>query len=73
MHWNFNFITSQPDLLYNCGRNLHGQLGIGSIDDPNKPTIIKNFTGSEILAVRSCFYHSILITKKGQTFSCGYS
>ncbi|KAJ6247576.1 btk-binding protein-related [Anaeramoeba flamelloides] len=27
--------------------------------------------GSEILTLSSCIYHSILITKKGQTFGCG--
>ncbi|KAJ6254980.1 btk-binding protein-related [Anaeramoeba flamelloides] len=67
----FFFITINPDLLYACGRNTFGQLGIGSTVAQNTPTIVKNFQGSEILTVSSGDFHSILITKKGQTFSCG--
>ncbi|KAJ3426032.1 hypothetical protein M0812_28479 [Anaeramoeba flamelloides] len=67
---NFFFVTSKPDLLYGCGNNISGELGIGSDDDPYKPTVVKNFKGSEILTISSCVFYSILITKKGQTFSC---
>ncbi|KAJ6232225.1 hypothetical protein M0813_05146 [Anaeramoeba flamelloides] len=68
---NFFFITSQPDLLYACGRNDFEQLGIGHADSQISPAVVKNFKGSEILTVRSAVDHTILITKKGQTFSCG--
>ncbi|KAJ3429865.1 hypothetical protein M0812_22864 [Anaeramoeba flamelloides] len=68
---NFFFITSKPDLLYGCGCNKYGKLGVGFTGHLNSPTAVKNFQGSEILAVSSCGFHSILITKKGQTFGCG--
>ncbi|KAJ6247573.1 hypothetical protein M0813_18523 [Anaeramoeba flamelloides] len=68
----FFLITSQPDLLYCCGNNSYGQLGIGSSRLKKSPTVVKNFKGSEILTISSCHFHSILINKKGQTFSCGY-
>ncbi|KAJ6247574.1 btk-binding protein-related [Anaeramoeba flamelloides] len=69
---NFFFITIKPDLLYGCGKNHFGKLGIGSTNNQqNKPNVVKNFKGSEILTVSSSWYHSILITKKGQTFGCG--
>ncbi|KAJ6249769.1 regulator of chromosome condensation [Anaeramoeba flamelloides] len=68
---NFFFITSQPDLLYACGSNYYGQLGIGSIFDQYTPTVVENLKGSEILTVSSSGLHSILINKKGQTFGCG--
>ncbi|KAJ6250317.1 e3 ubiquitin-protein ligase herc2 [Anaeramoeba flamelloides] len=69
----FFFITSQPDLLYACGKNSnYGELGIGSINVAQiTPTAVKNFKGSEILTVSSSCYHSILITNGGQTYSCG--
>ncbi|KAJ6236982.1 btk-binding protein-related [Anaeramoeba flamelloides] len=67
----FFFITSQPDLLYACGKTTFGQLGVGSMFDQYTPTAVKNFKGSEILTVGSCRFHSVLITKKGQTYSCG--
>ncbi|KAJ3426033.1 hypothetical protein M0812_28480 [Anaeramoeba flamelloides] len=67
---NFFFITSKPDLLYGCGSNTFGKLGIGSTYSQIKPLIVKNFNGSEILTVSSSRIHTILITKKGQTFSC---
>ncbi|KAJ6236972.1 btk-binding protein-related [Anaeramoeba flamelloides] len=68
----FFFITSEPDLLYACGSNNSGQLGVGSTVDQNTATAVQNFKGSEILTLSSGEFHSILITKKGQTFSCGH-
>ncbi|KAJ6254983.1 hypothetical protein M0813_11768 [Anaeramoeba flamelloides] len=69
---NFFFTTNNPDLLYACGRNKYGQLGVGSyVVAQNTPTIVQNFQGSEILTVSLGYSHSILITKKGQTYGCG--
>ncbi|KAJ6250304.1 putative e3 ubiquitin-protein ligase herc4 [Anaeramoeba flamelloides] len=69
----FFFITSQPDLLYACGKTAGGQLGIGSCVEKQKtPIAVKNFKGSEILTVSSCRFHSILITNEGQTYGCGH-
>ncbi|KAJ3425991.1 btk-binding protein-related [Anaeramoeba flamelloides] len=42
-------MTNNHDLLYACGRNKYGQLGVGSYVAQNTPTIVKNFQGSEIL------------------------
>ncbi|KAJ3426005.1 hypothetical protein M0812_28452 [Anaeramoeba flamelloides] len=68
----FFFITSQPDLLYACGKTAGGQLGIGSCVEKQKtPTAVKNIKGFEILTVSSGDRHSTLITKKGQTFGYG--
>ncbi|KAJ3451355.1 btk-binding protein-related [Anaeramoeba flamelloides] len=69
---NFFFVTSKPDLMYGCGNNSFGELGVGSIGSQSSPTVVKNFKGSEILTVNTGHYHSILITKEGQTFGCGY-
>ncbi|KAJ6252334.1 btk-binding protein-related [Anaeramoeba flamelloides] len=68
---NFFFVTSQPDLLYACGKNKFGELGLGSIGEEIKPTAVYNHKGSEILTLSSCHFHSFLITNKGQTFGCG--
>ncbi|KAJ3426019.1 hypothetical protein M0812_28466 [Anaeramoeba flamelloides] len=48
--------------------------GVGSsiFDDQYTPTAVENFKGSEILTVGSGLSHSILITKKEQTFGCGH-
>ncbi|KAJ6250315.1 putative e3 ubiquitin-protein ligase [Anaeramoeba flamelloides] len=67
----FFFTTSEPDLLYSCGGNRNGQLGMGSFNYQNKLTVVHNFKGSDILTVSSSWFHSILINKKGQTYSCG--
>ncbi|KAJ3437478.1 hypothetical protein M0812_16641 [Anaeramoeba flamelloides] len=69
---NFFFTTSQPDLLYCCGQNYYGELGIGGTEPPISPTVVEDFKGSEILTVSSGNDHSVLITKKGQTYSCGF-
>ncbi|KAJ6230953.1 btk-binding protein-related [Anaeramoeba flamelloides] len=68
----FFFITSNPDLLYACGNNRNGQLGVGSTNSKKSPTVVQNFLGSEILTVSSGRSQSILITNEGQTFGCGY-
>ncbi|KAJ6240664.1 btk-binding protein-related [Anaeramoeba flamelloides] len=68
---NFFFITSKPDLLYSCGSNSNGLLGIGSTRHQNSPAVVKNFKGSDVLTVSSGYCHSILITKDGRTFGCG--
>ncbi|KAJ3437475.1 hypothetical protein M0812_16638 [Anaeramoeba flamelloides] len=68
---NFFFTTSQPDLLYGCGQNYYGELGIGGTEPPKVPTVVEDFQGSEILNVSSGLSHTTLITKKGQTYSCG--
>ncbi|KAJ3438065.1 btk-binding protein-related [Anaeramoeba flamelloides] len=68
---NYFFITSQPDHLYACGTNVYGELGVDSTDNKIKPAVVKNFKGSEILTVSSGIDHSVLVTKKVQTFSCG--
>ncbi|KAJ3426014.1 secretion-regulating guanine nucleotide exchange factor [Anaeramoeba flamelloides] len=62
----------RPDLLYACGSNNYGQLGVGSTVDQNTATAVENFKGSEILTLNSGEFYSVLITKKGQTYSCGY-
>ncbi|KAJ6228212.1 btk-binding protein-related [Anaeramoeba flamelloides] len=71
---NFFFTTSKPDLLYACGSNFNGELGIGVASTVSQisPVVVKNFQGSEIMTVSSSGCYSILITKKGQTFGCGY-
>ncbi|KAJ6230950.1 btk-binding protein-related [Anaeramoeba flamelloides] len=68
----FFFTTNNPDLLYACGNNSFGQLGIGStVEKQSTPTAVKNFKGSEILTVSSSLSHSVLITNEGQTYGCG--
>ncbi|KAJ3426424.1 btk-binding protein-related [Anaeramoeba flamelloides] len=67
----FFFITSKVDLLYACGSNYYGQLGIGSTVEQIKPTVVQNIKGSKILTVNSSISFSILITNEGQTYSCG--
>ncbi|KAJ6228135.1 hypothetical protein M0813_08959 [Anaeramoeba flamelloides] len=69
--YGFFFTTSEPDLLYACGSNNYGQLGVGSTVDQKTATAVQNFKGSEILTLSSGSYHSILITNEGQTFGCG--
>ncbi|KAJ3426008.1 hypothetical protein M0812_28455 [Anaeramoeba flamelloides] len=68
----FFFTTNNPDLLYACGNNMCGQLGIGYIFDQSTPTAVKNIKGSEILTIGLGRSHSILINNEGQTFGCGH-
>ncbi|KAJ6254528.1 btk-binding protein-related [Anaeramoeba flamelloides] len=71
--FNFFFITSKADLLYACGNNKDGKLGVGYTKEQRWiPTVVRKFKGSEILTISSGVCYTILINKKGQTYSCGY-
>ncbi|KAJ3442101.1 btk-binding protein-related [Anaeramoeba flamelloides] len=67
------FYLTQNKELYGRGLNNYGQLSIGSKKLQNVPKKIDvtNLDGKEILDIKSCYEHTILITKSGESFSCG--
>jgi len=48
-------------MLYVFGRNNHGQLGTGDIDERHFPHPVDDFIGKTILQVAAGFYHTIVL------------
>ena len=49
-------------MLYVFGRNNHGQLGTGDLDEKHSPHPVDNFVGRRILSVAAGFYHTLVLT-----------
>lgn len=49
-------------MLYVFGRNNHGQLGTGDLDERHSPHPVDNFVGRRILSVAAGFYHTLVLT-----------
>jgi alpha-tubulin suppressor-like RCC1 family protein len=48
-------------MLYVFGRNNHGQLGTGDLDERHLPHPVDDFIGRRILSVAAGFYHTIVL------------
>ncbi|KAJ3446460.1 regulator of chromosome condensation [Anaeramoeba flamelloides] len=61
--------------LFACGFNTYGQLGVGNVENCQKPIKVPiGVPTSDILTIVSSMAHSILVTKKkGLTYSTGSS
>ncbi|KAJ3433604.1 hypothetical protein M0812_22566 [Anaeramoeba flamelloides] len=58
--------------LYAIGRNFEGQLGLGHCEDLQQGKEVKlPFDCSNILDIQPSMFHSILLTKQGETYSTG--
>ncbi|KAJ3435292.1 btk-binding protein-related [Anaeramoeba flamelloides] len=68
------FYTSTENQLFASGNNYEGQLGLGHSDYQYQAMELKNldFEPKEVLDLKTSSYHSILITKEGKIYSCGY-
>jgi alpha-tubulin suppressor-like RCC1 family protein len=51
-------------MLYMFGRNNHGQLGSGDVDEHHVPHPVDNFVGKSILSIAAGFYHTLVLTSE---------
>ncbi|KAJ3425804.1 btk-binding protein-related [Anaeramoeba flamelloides] len=65
------FMTNTKNELYSFGKNNFGELSTGSHFKPKKPKRVQNWNSNEIFQVHCGSFHSVLVTKKGKTYSCG--
>lgn len=49
-------------MLYMFGRNNHGQLGTGDLEERHAPHPVDDFIGQHIVSVAAGFYHTIVLT-----------
>jgi hypothetical protein len=61
-------VVTTNGMLYVFGRNNHGQLGTGDVDERHFPHPVDDFIGKKILQVAAGFYHTIvLLATRGAT------
>ena len=52
-------------MLYVFGRNNHGQLATGDLEERHTPHPVDDFVGQKILSVAAGFYHTLVLTGEG--------
>jgi regulator of chromosome condensation len=77
------FLQTRPDgtgagggLIYACGLNSYGQLGLGDTDDRTVPALVSSLSapcapGGGIVAICGGSQHSLALTRDGGVFSWG--
>ena len=78
------FIMKENGVIYSCGLNDLGQLGLDSTDTKkNIPTLIEKYYNSSgviinysdiiITKISLGYKHSLFLTSEGRVYSCGYN
>ncbi|KAL0892074.1 hypothetical protein ABMA27_015289 [Loxostege sticticalis] len=57
--------------LYTWGWGVHGQLGLGSIDDEWSPKMVTRFQGRKVLSVGCGACHTVMLMRNGEVWACG--
>ncbi|KAL4710486.1 hypothetical protein ACJJTC_008888 [Scirpophaga incertulas] len=57
--------------LYTWGWGVHGQLGLGSIDDECSPKMVTKLQGRKVLSVGCGGCHTVMLMKNGEVWACG--
>jgi alpha-tubulin suppressor-like RCC1 family protein len=67
------FLTN-TGVVYSCGYNYYGQLGLSDNNNKTVPTSISHTIGNlNIVAVAAGDNHSLFLTNTGAVYSCGYN
>ena len=69
----FHTVFSCGDDLetYSCGRNDHGQLGLGNTVDQWVPVLIESLNGKKVTSIGWGQYHSVIATNASEVYSFG--
>lgn len=59
--------------VYSWGWGVHGQLGIGSIEDALHPKPVTHLNGKVVNQICGGHGHSLFLTTSGEVFTCGSS
>ena len=67
------FCKTENNEVYSWGYNIYGQLGTGNDTDLNSPTICTTLSNEDIIDIKSCLYHTIVLKSNNEVFTCGYN
>eukprot|EP00727_Mastigamoeba_balamuthi_P013503 m51a1_g8776 putative uvb-resistance 8 (431) ;mRNA; f:177876-179651 len=59
--------------LYTWGDNCHGQLGLGDLQNRNRPELVSFFAGKKITRIACGCHHTIALLDTREVFSWGYN
>ena len=58
--------------LYTFGYGQNGQLGLRTSKNYSSPKLVKDLLSKPIAKIAAGWNHSLVLTEKGDLFSCGY-
>jgi hypothetical protein len=56
-----SIVVTSNSMLYVFGRNNHGQLGSGDLEERHSPHPVDEFLGKRILCIAAGFYHTVVL------------
>ena len=65
------FIVTKEDIVYTCGTNKYGMLGLGHNDRVEKLTKVNELCNKGVIDFSCGFKHIITLTNEGKIYSCG--
>jgi len=71
---NHTIFLASDGIIYGCGRNEYGQLGLGyTTSSQSTPHVITFFSGINISQIACGYNHTIFLAGDGKLYSCGYN
>ena len=64
-------IITSDGILYTCGYNAKGQLGIGNIMNQSIPRPVESLYGKRVMNVACSYFHSVCVTEGNEVFAWG--
>ena len=61
----------QNGLLFSCGNNGDGSLGVGDTEDRSTPTLVEGLAGRNVFSIAAGMHHNLAITDEGRLYSWG--
>ena len=71
----YTIVLLDDGTVYGCGKNSNGQLGIGSIDTPQKTLVemINIPNGKKVVNIACCLADTLVLLNDGTVYGCGYN
>jgi alpha-tubulin suppressor-like RCC1 family protein len=66
-----SMMLCQNGLLFSCGKNDDGVLGVGDTVDRSTPNLIMGLSDKNVYSIAAGVYHNLAITDEGRLFSWG--
>lgn len=71
--YNHTLAVTPNGVLFAWGQNFHGELGIGSNVDIDKPTEVKTLWHHKTISINAGQFHSAAVTECGKLFTWGHN